>query len=178
MSARAIVIGLAAIGLAHPGPALAGPYCLDEVAIAQPPTSFGNPSPKKDRPVVGQRMSQDPQLVPGMRIVIEAQTNGWLEVYGHIAFQREGKDRDPLDNYLASVQLKLNGRWINGTKSGANFIEQEHYHIRPFASIVRVEPGRQVIEVFARAQPKGNDHRIYYKASKDHLFVAKLYGEC
>jgi hypothetical protein len=105
-----------------------------------------------------QQVSQNWVTVPGMEYEITLEGDGLVEITGHLGFQIEDKRCGRTDTFMTGVALAINGQIVRapiGTHATQNAQRWQHYRDMPFSWALPLERGEHVIELVARAMPKG-----------------------
>jgi hypothetical protein len=87
-------------------------------------------------------------------------------ISGHLGFQvaDRGGDCEHEHRFMLAISLTINGSRVPGTQATENAARSEHYHDTPFYWVVNLEEGSHIIQLEARAKPKGqHDCRAYIK---------------
>ena len=162
-------------------PILGLAFCLAGVAGLLPKIAFGEEvgdiqlyvvqppfeaNPDTEQPEPGQRVPQGWRGVKGM--VVEVDTGGpaLARISGHLGFQvaNRGGDCKHEDRFMLAISLTINGSLVPGTQATENVARAEHYHDAPFHWVVMLEEGDHILQLEARAMPKGeHDCRVYIK---------------
>jgi hypothetical protein len=163
----AVVIILA--GIAGPAPKIAfGEEAGDiQLYVVQPPFEA---NPDHERPEPGQRLSQGWRGVEGMVVAVDTAGPALARISGHLGFQvaNRGGDCKHEDRFMLAISLTINGSHVPGTLATENVARSEHYHDAPFHWVVMLEEGHHVLQLEARAMPKGEHDCLAYIKEKQY----------
>jgi hypothetical protein len=131
--------------------------------VVQPPFEA---NPDLEQPEPGQRVPQGWRGVEGMVVAVDTGGPALARISGHLGFQvaNRGGDCQHEDRFMLAISLRINQSMVSGTLATENVARAEHYHDAPFHWVVMLEEGHHVLQLEARAMPKGeHDCRVYIK---------------
>jgi hypothetical protein len=134
-----------------------------QLYVVQPPFEA---NPDTEQPEPGQRVPQGWRGVEGMVVEVETGGPALARISGHLGFQvaNRGGDCHHEDRFMLAIALRINESMVSGTLATENVARAEHYHDAPFHWVVMLEEGHHVLQLEARAMPKGeHDCRVYIK---------------
>jgi hypothetical protein len=94
--------------------------------------------------------------VPGFTWSFAIDEPSYLIVFGHVDTEHRGKEtgiEDIADKaVMVAFQLKLNGSWLPGSKTGENILNRtDHYYSAQIHGFKELEPGDYTIELHGRS---------------------------
>jgi hypothetical protein len=158
-----VVVGLAGLAGLLPKIAFGEEVGGIQLYVVQPPFEA---NPDTEQPEPGQRVPQGWRGVEGMVVEVETGGPALARISGHLGFQvaNRGGDCQHEDRFMLAIALTINGSMVPGTQATENVARAEHYHDAPFHWVVMLEEGDHILQLEARAMPKGeHDCRAYIK---------------
>ena len=130
---------------------------MKQTSLAKPILEGGLISPMAQVSVhsIDDRSYPLPELfapVPGFTWSFTIDKPGYLIVFGHVDTEHRGIADTANKAIFAAFQLKLNGRWLPGSKTGENiFNRTDHYYSAQIHGFKKLKPGDYTIALHGRS---------------------------
>lgn len=90
--------------------------------------------------------------VPGFTWSFTIDQPGYLIAFGHVDTEHRGIAGTADKAIFAAFQLKLNGRWLPGSKTGENILNRtDHYYAAQIHGFKRLKAGDYTLELHGRS---------------------------